>query len=73
MKRNFFLYLLLFFFTLTTSVIEMAKAINFEQVIHHVKSAAMASAKKTLKEEGKASYKLQDEDSPMILHLALMR
>ena len=72
MKRNFFLYLLLFFFTLTTSVFEMAKDINFKQAIHHVKSAAIASAQAALEEKSKASYKFQDEDSPMILRLASM-
>ena len=73
MKRNFFLFLLLFFITLTTSVIEVAKEINFSQVVHRVKAAAMANAKETLEEDYNKGYKLQDEDPPMIIHLALIR
>ena len=73
MKRNFFLYLLLFFITLTTSIIKMVKDIDFKQVIHHAKSAAMASTKEALEEKGKTNYKFQGGDSPMILHLALNR
>jgi len=51
----------------------MAKEINFSQVVHRVKAAAIANAKETLKEDYNKGYKLQDEDPPMIIHLALIR
>ena len=73
MKRNFFLFLLLFFVTLTASVFVIAKDINFKQMIQRVSSAAVASAEEALKQDYKASSQLQDEDSPMMLHFAMMR
>jgi len=51
----------------------MAKDINFNQVMHHVKSAAMANMKESLDEDFKTRDKFQDADPPMIIHLALIR
>jgi hypothetical protein len=72
MKRNVFLFLLLFLFTLTASIVEMAKHNNIQNWLERVKSIATSSADQGLETEAKAGSSLQDEHSPMILHFTLI-
>jgi len=67
MKRNFFLFLLLFLFTVTASVNEMSHDISIERSVRKMKSFALKAAKAPFQEASRQDDHLSDQYSPMIL------